>query len=222
MTNKQCTAGTCGEPVAGFSTLCSHHKQAQRRHGHPDQTGITTHDLKPYVKLVEARRAKNKDSNAWALLQERWSAVTRDAAEVMAQWERGVAMVSTEVKAAAQIKSLAESATADAVMHTALAMYLMQEAEPRRFRSDRAFDFQLVRRVRGLTPVNAGTYWDNKERRQRKVYRDLPPKVAEVVGLRLRDAFGLAGKLLADRERDDAQKAKQDTQKLAKAMEALQ
>ena len=34
------------------------------------------HELRPYVARVEARQAKNKDSDAWTLLAARWEAVT--------------------------------------------------------------------------------------------------------------------------------------------------
>ncbi|MDE2394680.1 MAG: hypothetical protein KGM91_04500 [Burkholderiales bacterium] len=218
---KQCAARGCTREAAGFSKLCEHHKQIQRRHGDPAQAGITVHRLKPYVQRVEDRKAKNRDSTAWALLDARWDALVIDARGTLAMWERGTAMSRSLVKAASQVVTIADNAPAPAVVSTALAMFLMRDAEPRRFASDRAFDFQLVRRVRALAPVNAGSYWDQKERRTKKVYRDLPPKVTEVMGQQFREAFGLAGIMLADKARAEAAKAEQAHQLLAQALEEL-
>lgn len=218
---KQCAARRCTTEAAGFSALCDHHKQIQRRHGHPEQAGITAHRLKPYVRRVEARRTKNRDNNAWPLLEARWDAIVSDAQETLAMWERGLAMARPAVQAAHQLVAMSGCVTPSSVVSTAMAIFLMRDAEPRAFASDRAVDFQLVRRVRALAPVNAGSYWDNKERRTKKVYRDLPPRVTEALGQRLREAFGLAGVMLADKERAEAAKAEQANQRLAQALEAL-
>jgi hypothetical protein len=130
-------------------------------------------------------------------------------------------MVRAQVQAAQQVQVLAGSALPSTIVNLALAMFLMHDAEPRRFASDRSFDFQLVRRVRGLAPVNAGSYWNNKAQRTTKVYRDLPPRVAELLGRQPREAFGLAGSMLAEKERAEEAKAKAEQRQLAEALEAL-
>lgn len=218
---KFCVVQSCGTAVAGYSTLCTHHKQAQRRHGHPEQGGVTVHDLAPYVRRVEARQAKNATSEAWAMLEARWVNLTRQAQETLATYSSGVAMIRQQVEAARHIQTLAGSVPAGKVATTALAMFLLLHDQPRRFRSDRAFSFQLVRRVRALTEANAGVYWDHKEQRNRRVYRDMPPKVTEVLAIALRAAFGGAGVMLADKDRADAQQAQEERQQLANALEAL-
>ncbi|RTL16341.1 MAG: hypothetical protein EKK52_18580 [Burkholderiales bacterium] len=218
---KQCAARGCTEGTTGYSTLCDNHKHIQRRHGHPEQGGITVHRLRPYLKRVEARRAKNKDSDAWSILEARWSALEAHAQGILAEWASGKAMVSAQVQAAQQLQALSGSVPPSTIVNTALAMFLMRDAEPRRFASDRAFDFQLVRRVRGLAPVNAGSYWNHKAQRTTKVYRDLPPRVAELLGRQLREAFGLAGFMLAEKERAEEAKAQDQQRRLAEALEAL-
>ena len=218
---KQCEARGCTEGTTGYSTLCDTHKHIQRRHGHPEQDGITVHRLKPYLKRVGARRAKNVDSTAWTILEARWDALKDHAQGILAEWSTGKAMVVTQVHAAQQVQALAGSVPPSTVVNAALAMFLMRDAEPRRFASDRAFDFQLVRRVRGLAPVNAGSYWNHKAQRTTKVYRDLPPRVAELLGRQLREAFGLAGFMLAEKERAEEVKAKAEQRQLAEALEAL-
>lgn len=218
---KYCAARGCTEPAEGYSTLCPNHRKTQRRHGHPDQDGITVHRLRPYLRRVEARRAKNRDSNAWTLLEARWSALAGHAGATLAEWDSGKAMVRAQVQVAHQVQALAGGASAEAIVNASLAMFLLRDAEPRRFASDRAFDFQLARRVRGLAPVNAGSYWNHKARRTTKVYKDLPPRVVEALGQQLREAFGLAGFMLAERERAEAAQSEAERRQLAAALEGL-
>ena len=73
-----------------------------------------------------------------------------------------------------------------------LAVYVMQELDPRRFRSDPGFRFQLVRRVRALADVNAGQRWDDKAEKVRRVYRELTPRAVATMGQWLAEA--LAGR----------------------------
>jgi hypothetical protein len=219
---KQCEALGCRAPASGFSTLCALHKQAMRRHGHPLQTGITVHDLRPYVARVKARQSSNRGSDVWDILAARWEALADHSARTVERFASGAPSIRHERLAAQQVTTLSANVPAEKVVQTALAMYLMAGDRPSRFQSDRAFRFELVRRVRGLTDVNAGSYWDHKAARSRRVYRDLPPRVVEVLGQWLADVFGGAGLVLASKEREDAQKAAHEHQRLTTALEGLQ
>lgn len=218
---KPCAAPGCLEATAGYSTLCHQHKQVQRRHGHAAQVGVTVHALRPYGVRVAARRAKNRDSNAWVILGQRWEVVVEHSRQTLANFGAGQADLRHSVQAAEQVRNLADSVPPEAVVQTALAMFLYRDDQPRRFRSDRAFDFQLVRRVRGLSTLNAGTYWDGESKRNKMVYRDLPPRTTEALAGALKDAFGLAGVMLAGKERQEAALAHEDQHRLAQALEAL-
>ncbi len=219
---KYCKAPNCNDSTGGFSTLCDPHKQTQRRHGEADQTGVTVHQLRPYVARVMARQAKNSSNESWALLRHRWAAVTDRAQQAIAKAKSGVAYVRHDLHAAQQLCQLGETVPANDVVCTALGMYLYREDQPYRFKSDRAFNFQLWRRMRGLSPSNAGTYWDAKTKRNRKVYKDLPPRVVEALAEALIDAFGVAGLMLARKEEAERQQADETAKRLTSALEALE
>jgi hypothetical protein len=219
---KSCEIPGCRAPASGYSTFCAPHKQATRRHGHPAQTSVTVHELRPYVARVKARQAKNKGSEAWSILEGRWVALRGHCRAVVERYASGGASIRHERMAAHQVTTLADAVTADNVVQTALAMYLLAQDRPTRFQSDRAFRFELVRRVRGLSDVNAGTYWDQQAGRSRRVYRDLPPRVVGVLGAWLAEAFGGAGLVLASKEREDVERAAQEHQRLAAALGGLQ
>ena len=211
-----------GNQHTGFSTLCEAHKKALRRHGEATQTGVTVHQLRPYMARVVARQAKNQDNQSWAILRARWAACVADARRDIEVAEAGAAFVRHHLDASLQVAHLGTSVEPDEVMRVALAMFQYREDQPRRFRSDRAFDFQLARRVRGLSTQNAGSYWDDKMKRSKRVYKDMSPRVVEVLAGTLKDAFGLAGLMLARREQVEMEQARDAGRHLAEALEALQ
>lgn len=217
-----CRAPGCQCAAHGYSTYCQNHKQNIRRHGSPTQEGITVHELRPYVALVEARKAKNPSSEAWAILMARWEVVQDHAKGTLKRFDEGRACNRVDRLAAHQLFTVGQSVEPWGVVKTALAMYIMQEQHPTRFSSDAAFDFQLVRRVRGLTEVNAGTYWDDKAQRSKRVYRDIPPRVIQAMAYPLKAAFGAAGLMLAAKERENIAKANEERRRLTAALEGLQ
>ncbi len=92
------------------------------------------------------------------------------------------------------------------VIETVLAMYVMQDQEPRRFKSDQAFRTQLVRRVRGLTRLNADAWTDAKTGKRKLVYRDLSQRTVTIMGGWIAEALGPAGIRFARLERKDHEK----------------
>lgn len=218
---RQCAVPSCGAATAGHSTLCERHKRTQRRHGHPEQLGITVHDLKPYRLRVAARQAKNPNNPAWPLLQQRWQSLVDSSTETIAAYLKGVVSVGYVVRAAEQVQRVALAVLPAVVVETTLAMYLLREERPNRFRTDRAFSFELARRVRGLTESNAGTYWDAQTGKMKRVYKDLTPKAMEVLAGQLAVAFGGAGLFIAGLERAEQDKARANQQDLSKALGEL-
>lgn len=218
----QCRAPSCQSAAHGYSPYCQNHKQSLRRHGSPTQEGVTVHELRPYVALVDARKAKNSDSEAWSILIGRWGVVHEHARSTLQLFSEGRAMSRVARLAAHHLTKVALEVDPWTVVKTALAMYLMEDQRPSRFISDTAFDFQLVRRVRGLAESNAGQYWDHQKQRTKKVYRDIPPRVIQAMAQPLKMAFGAAGLMLASKEREDIQRANDERRRLASALEGLE
>jgi hypothetical protein len=102
-----------------------------------------------------------------------------------------------------------------------MAMFLMQEADPHRFRSDDAFRFQLTRRVRGLSEVNAGTWTDRTTGRRKLVYRELPPKAAAVLARWFIETLAGVGVLVARLEHQQRQERLRRAESMAEGARAL-
>jgi hypothetical protein len=189
-----CRAPGCRERAASrFAAYCPAHRTALRRHGAPDQKAIANAELRPYLRLVKARMAKNPDHIAWVLLDERWRALVDHAEGTLADYAKGRAGSRFERAAADQIVKLAADVAPRDIVVVTGAMVMMQELAPRAFRSDRAFWVQLARRVRALTDRHIGERWDNARGRVRRCYRELSPRAAVILGRRLAETLGVGG-----------------------------
>jgi hypothetical protein len=219
---RACSIHRCGKQTSGFSNNCELHKRTLRRHGHPEQTGVTLAELQPYRERVAARRAKNPGNPTWALLERRWEALTAHAAARLDESAMGLPASAYERQAAEQLRTLRDAVPGVTLIEVALAMFALGEHRPARFKSDKAFGFQLARRVRGLAEVNAGSYWNAKEGRMKRTYRDVPPRVLESMAESLKLAFGVAGMRLAELDKKDAEGLQAERQKLHDALGELQ
>ncbi|KMO44876.1 hypothetical protein VQ03_00815 [Methylobacterium tarhaniae] len=222
MTARTCRAPGCGARTSRYGAFCTTHRSRSRRHGHPDQESITTADLKPYLKLVRARIARNEASPLWAECEARWNAVLEHARRVLAAFQRCQAGYRPERIASQEVVKLAESVEPSKVVETTLAVFLLQEQQPRRFRSDKAFRFQLVRRLRGLTDLNAGSWYNHKTGKTHRAYRELTPRAVTAFAQWIIEALGGVALYLAGLERKQEQERQEQRRLLTEALEALQ
>ncbi len=217
-----CRVPGCGaEAASRYSPYCRKHKARLRRQGAVDQEGITAADLAPYLALVRARVEKNRENPAWNQLKDRWLTVVDHAKSVIAYFNSGQAGSMYERKAALEIVKVADAVEPFAVVEVVLAMFVMQDQQPRRFRTDTAFRVQLVRRTRALADVSVGRSYDPKRGKVRRVYRELPPKAALFIGQWLASALGGAGLHLARLEKEDEERRVTERLALHKSLEEL-
>lgn len=209
MTARTCTVRHCGEPASSqFSPYCRRHKSTMRRQGDPTQTAISTSELKPFRNRVKARIEKNADSPLWAHLDALWGTI---AAEARTEAERRVGN-RYQRSAANEILNIDADSTSREIVVTTLAMFVLWQDVPWRFRSDAAFRLQLARRVRTHTSRHTGRWFDAKTGKQKCIYREMTPKAGNIIGQKLSRAFGATGiklALLDERDREEARKAQE-------------
>ncbi len=216
-----CRAQGCHQPVSGYSAYCEPHKRRNRRHGHPTQLGVTSSELEPFRTRVRARIEKNKGNPTWPLLQARWKALVEIAKAEEARYQTGVAHNCYERDAWFNVVKISANVDSIEVIEVVLAMYLLQEENPRRFKSDRAFREQLVRRTRGLAPANVGSHYNHKTGKVKKVYRDAKPKTTAILARALQETFGVAGLTVAHLERYELDKLRKEKQAFHDALGEL-
>lgn len=211
-------AGCCSPASSRYSIYCHTHRTRFRRHGAVDQEAVTKADLKPYRRLVEARIERNRESPLWDQLDARWVALSDHARSLLGPTGT---IFRYERQAAHELLKLDSAVSSREVVLTTLAMFLMQELEPRRFMSDRAFRTQLVRRVRGLTDLNAGSWFDHRTNKTKRAYRDVSPRATAVLGQWLAEALGGAGLYLARLEQSEIQKKQAEINSVHEALAKL-
>jgi hypothetical protein len=217
---KTCAINQCDEMTTGYSKFCAKHKRTQRRHGDPEQSGVTVAELKPYLVRVQRRVLKNAENEAWGLLADRWEKLVAIAIDKQQIYKSGKPANKDDFHAFNEITKLSDIEP-QKIIEVYIAMYLLMMEKPKRFQSDNAFLFQLARRIRGLTDVNAGQYWDNEKKQSKRVYRDLPPRVLKTFGNHLVETFGAAGLVVARLEADEINLIHQEQVKLENAFRAL-
>lgn len=219
LTIRPCRVSGCTANAHGHGKFCNGHTSSYRRHGAPNQKGISTVELRPYLKMVDQRIAKNHESPLWAALDGRWQDLTVAAREIV---ERSQAMVRWQREAARAVVKLAEDAEPRDIVRTVLAMYVMEGSERRRFVDDRAFQFQLVRRVRLLSEVNVGKHHNHATGKTKRVYRDLAPRIVVCLAKWLVEFFGSAGVWMAKLEKDQNEAQQREREDFKTALAGLQ
>ena len=131
-------------------------------------------------------------------------------------------MVRFRREAAIEMLRIAKNVEPRDVIETVLALYVMQDQEPRRFKGDQAFRTQLVRRVRGLTILNADTWLDPATGKNKRVYRDLAPRTVVVLSQWFAEALGTAGLHFAKLERQDHEREQQELKNFHQVLDTMQ
>jgi len=202
-----CQSPGCRSRATGHSRYCNSHRSRRRRHGHPLQQTITAARVQPYVAHVRNWVARQRRQDIWDAMEGAWAAAVERARATLAEYRSGRASLRHEVQACEDIVRVAEATPKRRIVETVVAMAVMLETEPRAFRSDDALRCQVARRFRGLSDVHCGSYWNNREGRVKRVYRDPKPKAGEALGQILMQHLGSAGPQIVRSEEAERRRA---------------
>jgi len=216
-----CCAPGCGAQTTRYGNLCNAHKSRLRRHGHAAQEAITERILRPYKVAFRARRERNRENLTWENLDKRWLAIVDLANDTIARFKSGRPGRLFEYAAANEVVRMAQNAAPADISETAVAMFMLLEAEPYRFRSDRAFKVQLVRRTRFLADLDATRTIHPATGGTKRVYRQLAPRAVQVIAEWLTQMFGGPGLYLARLEQCEIAQREQERHTLQQALTEL-
>ncbi len=216
-----CLIPSCHARTSPYGRYCNTHKIRWRRHGHPLQETITHATLKVSCKLLRDCIKKNSDKALWPKLEERWMETLASCRDYIREAEAGAIFNRHRLKASYELLKLDGVVAPRDVVEAVLAVFLLQEQEPRRFKSDRAFLFQLARRIRGLSDMNAGVYYDHVTGRMKRVYRDLTAAATEALGDILVESFGAAALYIARLITHGREQQAQAKQQMTAALEEI-
>ncbi|MBR0991029.1 hypothetical protein JQ580_09930 [Bradyrhizobium japonicum] len=109
-----------------------------------------------------------------------------------------------------ELVRLADTASGRDVAVTVIAMYLLQDYDPRLFKNEMGFRTQLVRRVRSLSGTSFSHWSGASDGRDRRAMKELEPKTAEYLSSLLVRLFGPAGVRVAQLERREEEEQRKE------------
>lgn len=216
--NRICRVPHCGAPASSqFSPHCRRHKSILRRHGGTTQRAITKAELNPCLNRVRRRIQRNPSSPLWAILDTAWEeavnvARTDASVRIGNRYQRQAANETVNIAADAETREIGT---------VALSMFMLRHDQPGRFEGDRAFWQQLARRVRSLSQRHVGIAYSHKSGSSHRLYREITPRAAMLLGQTLSRCFGAAGLQLAELERRERDAASQTTTSITTAIKEL-
>ncbi|MCK1745916.1 hypothetical protein IVA80_35425 [Bradyrhizobium sp. 139] len=201
----RCRVNGCANARAGHSLLCSKHRSRKRRHGHEEQRTISKTDLRPFIDKVQARITKQPDAKLWSICDQRWDMLT-------AQWRAELPKtIYRYVRAGTkELVRLANTVSGREVAVTVIAMYLLQDHDPRLFKNEIGFRTQLVRRVRTLSSTSFSHWSGASDGRERRAIKELEPRTVEYLSGLLVELFGPAGVRVAQLERREEEEQRKE------------
>jgi hypothetical protein len=193
-----CLAPGCSKPARGYSRHCSRHRNQLRANGHPQQSAIRADELKSYEKAIEGYRQKHPSIPFWSALENAWRTFAVDCGSATPTLTGSLSNRHRWSREAREVVSNIHLRVDPwVVCRTALAVYMLQHFDPRRFHSDEAFNRQLVRCLRRLAP---NSYRKTRSRRTGNISTHLDvlhAQTAILLGQWMTDLFGAAGLMFA-------------------------
>lgn len=176
-----CRVDGCYKQATKFSHLCEYHRNVDRVHGDPRQKGITKGDLRPYLKAIREYVAKRSGPRAEAVISKDWERVVRTADSFLEEAKRGRPQ-SVHVRKAAQIIiDISRERHATDVAFLGMALGYLYADQPRRWASDRGFQYQAVRMLRRLAPGETDYTWRRDGGMVRSSAKRCPPSVTRAI-----------------------------------------
>lgn len=219
--HRTCRVPGCSKPARSpQGAMCEGHRQRWRRHGDPKQQAISKRDIAPFVNQVKATIEKDTTSRIEAGLNKLKNLLEDDAKATIAESKKR-AMSKHRLRAAHEMLKVLQGVDAITLASVIAGTCLLQEYSPRRFASDRGFNFQLVRRFRALSDLNAGTYYNHETGKVHRVYKDVPAQVTELLGQTIIHAYQTFIALIIKRERAKAKESELAADLMKKGFESL-
>lgn len=139
--------------------MCEHHRNVDRVHGDPLQRGCTLAELKPYVQAIEAYIKHRSGRRAVSVIETSWKRVQSECAEFMEGVARGRPHNPHERRAAQIVVDLGKDHPPMELAVHLMALGYWYEDQPRRWASERGFQFQVARLARKLARGETRYSW---------------------------------------------------------------
>lgn len=206
-----CIVPGCQTAAGRYGQLCPKHIARKRTQGHPEQEPVGRYELRPWCRAVRPVIDRNRDREAIKITEERWQQLLAHCVPLTDGGDTGGHVHWPTTNAARGLRQATVDATFDAILETVSALVLLRETNPRRFRSDEAFNVQLARAVRRLGTTAVAWGWDQKAGKQRGVYRTFPRRASLALAEMVMEAIGpTVGRIVATVKAEQERKARHE------------
>ncbi|RWP11018.1 hypothetical protein [Mesorhizobium sp.] len=176
-----CRVDGCYRASAKFSHLCEYHRNVNRVHGDPRQSGVTKTELKPYQNAIREYLARRSGPSAEAVIRKDWGRVAGRAEEFLEAANRGRPHNVHERRAAQIIVSVGKNYHAMEIAILCMALGYFYAAQPRRWASERGFQYQAARMLRRLAQGETDYTWRPEGTMVRSSAKRCPPLVTRAL-----------------------------------------
>ncbi|MDW9821543.1 hypothetical protein [Sinorhizobium meliloti] len=215
-----CRVDGCYRAPTKFSAMCEYHRNVARVHGDPSQKGITKADLKPYLKVIRDYTSKRSGPRAEAVVQRDWERLVRDAERFLEAIGRGKPHNKHQRKAAEIVVDASGEHHAMDVAVTLMALGYFYADQPRRWASDKGFQFQAVRMFRKLAKSEANYTWTSGGRMIRSSAKRCPQEVTRALWASI-EATHFIGYGIQIRQQVEKERAMKQKDRIADLREIL-
>lgn len=173
-----CRAPGCNRPVRSnaYSPYCSSCTALDLRYGAHNQRRITQLEMKRPRRAVARLRRRNPHAD-WHLMAANWDALVRRCEEIANSRD---ADIRYRKQAAHVIVQIAESLSADEVVDTIAACYIVEGQNPQRFVSDRGFWCCLLHVLRRTGKSGRVFHVGGRDCRSHASYRVLHKRTRDI------------------------------------------
>ena len=173
-----CRAPRCSRTVRSnaYSPFCSSCTALDIRYGDPRQRRITQLEMKRPLRAVARLRKRNPHAD-WHLMAENWNQLVRRCQEISNSRDTDIRY---RRQAANVIVQIAESMSADEVVDWTAACYIVEETNPQRFVSDRAFWCCMLHVLRRAGKSGRVFHVGGKDCRSHASYRILHKRTRDI------------------------------------------
>lgn len=188
-----CSVPGCGRKSSGARRLCDTHATHRKRHGHELQEGVRVGEIVSIKRwLRQWIRSRANGEKVWQGILADWQKCRDEAlAGMRVMQEPGKVGFAWMRDALRDIVHVGGDVDPETVVLTVMAVVLLREDNPRRFKDDNALLFQISRRFRTLSEFNVSVWENSSKGEPRRCYRTPAPRHAKLLGETLMGALGV-------------------------------
>lgn len=183
------TPGCQGVARSNIAVHCEKCRKRVRASGDARQVTVRKPELRPYIEVARAAVSRGSVPLIRSSLDQIAAHLRDHCQRYVDAYHRGTPSNRHMVAACSEILKVTKTAEPEEIALVVAGMYLMHDADYRRFPSDAGFDGQLVRQVRSLHGIAMGRTVTLATGKDRGWYKTLSLQATQLIATYLKEAY---------------------------------